>query len=98
MRRPILIPLVALFSLGVSIHAQTPDPSLPHLVHKNGRHALIVDGRPFFILGGQAHNSSAWPGMLPQLWATIDSMHANTLEIPIYWEQIEPQVARNASR
>src|SRR6185369_16262472 len=42
-------------------------------------------------LGGQAHNSSAWPRMLPQLWSAINTMHANTLEVPLYWEQIEPQ-------
>ncbi|HPG84923.1 MAG TPA: beta-galactosidase, partial [bacterium] len=33
--------------------AQASDPSLPHLVQENGRHALIVDGEPFLILGAQ---------------------------------------------
>jgi hypothetical protein len=64
---------------------------MPRIIKENGRFALMVDGKPFFMLGGQAHNSSAWPHMLPQVWATIESMHANTLEIPIYWQQIEPQ-------
>ncbi|HEU5080576.1 MAG TPA: DUF5597 domain-containing protein [Opitutaceae bacterium] len=64
---------------------------MPKLIEKNGRHALLVDGEPFFILGGQAHNSSAWPDMLGQVWTAIEGMHANTLEIPIYWQQIEPQ-------
>jgi hypothetical protein len=63
---------------------------MPKILEKDGRHTLLVDGRPFLILGGQAHNSSAWPGMLPQVWTAIEEMHANTLEIPIYWEQIEP--------
>jgi hypothetical protein len=31
---------------------------LPKLIEKDGRHALLVDGKPFLILGGQAHNSS----------------------------------------
>lgn len=70
--------------------AQSNDASIPKLIEKNGRHALIVDGKPFFILGAQAHNSSAWPGMLPQVFSSIKEIHANTLEIPIYWEQIEP--------
>ena len=90
MRHQILVFIIVIFSI-VSLYAQSTDPSLPHLVHKNGRHALIVDGQPFFMLGGQAHNSSAWPGLLTQVWSTIEAMHANTLEIPIYWQQIEPE-------
>ena len=62
----------------------------PRIIEKDGRHALLVDGKPFLMLGGQAHNSSAWPGMLPQLWTAVELMHANTLEVPIYWEQVEP--------
>ena len=64
---------------------------IPTIIEKDGRHALLVDGKPFLMLGGQAHNSSAWPGMMPQVWLAIEKMHANTLEIPIYWEQIEAQ-------
>ena len=51
----------------------------------------MVDGAPFLMLGAQCHNSSAWPDMLPKVWAAIDDLHANTLEIPIYWEQFEPE-------
>ena len=73
-----------------TVHCQAGG-NLPRIIEKNGRHALLVDNEPFLILGGQAHNSSAWPGMLPQVWSAIETMHANTLEVPIYWEQIEPQ-------
>jgi hypothetical protein len=75
----------------VTAWGQTLKETIPQLIQKNGRHALLVDGQPFLILGGQAHNSSAWPGMMPQVWSAIKSMNANTLEVPIYWEQIEPQ-------
>lgn len=64
---------------------------MPQIVEKGGRHTLLVDGKPFFILGGQAHNSSSWPGMMPELYAAVGNMHLNTLEVPIYWEQIESQ-------
>jgi len=63
---------------------------VPKIIEKDGRHALLVDGKPFFILGGQAHNSSGWPAMMPDLYLAVDAMHLNTLEVPIYWEQIEP--------
>jgi hypothetical protein len=84
--------LFVLASLAMaSSNAQVNDEMFPRIITKNGRHALLVDGQPFFVLGGQAHNSSGWPRMLPQLWSAINAMHANTLEVPLYWEQIEPQ-------
>src|SRR5690349_5277917 len=64
---------------------------LPAIMEKNGRHQLLVDGKPFFILGGQAHNSSAWPAMMPNVWRSVEYMHLNTLEVPVYWEQLEPE-------
>src|SRR5438105_982265 len=91
MTKTILI-CVALFLSAIgSALGQSGDKMIPRIIEKNGRHALLVDGKPFFILGGQAHNSSAWPGMLPHLWTAVEQLHANTLEIPIYWEQIEPK-------
>jgi Domain of unknown function (DUF5597)/Glycosyl hydrolases family 35 len=63
----------------------------PRFVQKDGRYALMVDGRPFFILGGQIHNSSAWPIELPQVWESMAALHANTVEAPVYWEELEAQ-------
>jgi len=50
-----------------------------------------VEGRPYLILGGQIHNSSSWPSELPQVWTSLAALHANTVEAPVYWEQIESQ-------
>ena len=63
---------------------------LPKFVSRDGRHVFTVDGAPFLILGGQANNSSNYPAMLPKVWPVIRQLHANTLEIPVAWEQIEP--------
>ena len=63
----------------------------PRLVQKDGRFALLVDGKPYLMLGGQIHNSSAWPSELPQVWKSMAALHANTVEAPVYWEQFEPQ-------
>jgi hypothetical protein len=68
--------------------AQSSD--IPHLEKKDGRYALIVDGKPFLVLGGQINNSSAWPATLPAAWSAAEAMHMNTVEAPVYWEQMEP--------
>jgi hypothetical protein len=89
MRITALCCAVVLMTVGTA-RGQTGAKTIPKIVEKDGRHALLVDGQPFLMLGGQAHNSSAWPGMMPQVWSAVKVMHANTLEVPIYWEQIEP--------
>jgi hypothetical protein len=65
-----------------------PQP-IPSIVRKDGRAALMVDGAPYLILGVQANNSSAWPGYLDKVWPAAVQLHANTVELPIYWEQLE---------
>ncbi len=42
------------------------------------------------MLGVQANNSSAWPAYLDKVWPAAETLHANTVELPIYWEQLEP--------
>jgi hypothetical protein len=71
--------------------AAQAEREIPHLEYRDGRHALIVDGKPFLLLGAQSNNSSSWPPVLPKVWSAMQELHVNTLEIPIYWEQFEPQ-------
>lgn len=63
---------------------------LPSLVSKNGKHALMVDGAPFLMLGAQTNNSSNYAAALKDVWPSVEKMHANTLSIPVAWEQVEP--------
>jgi beta-galactosidase GanA len=80
---------LALLAALASLPAAAAD-DVPRIETRNGRHALIVDGAPFLMLGAQVNNSSNYPAMLPEVWPVIDEMHANTVEIPVAWEQIEP--------
>src|SRR3974390_2980947 len=63
----------------------------PKVVQKDGRFTLMVEGKPYLVLGGQIHNSSAWPSELAQVWDSMAALHGNTVEAPVYWEQMEPQ-------
>ncbi len=78
-----------LMALTPCLLSQTSEA--PRLEQKDGRYTLLVDGRPYLILGGQIHNSSAWPSELPQVWESMAALHANTMEAPVYWEQFEPR-------
>src|SRR5690242_5827500 len=62
----------------------------PSLVTRDGHFTLMVGCKPFFILAAQLHNSSAWPQLLDQSWQSVEALHANTVEAPVYWEQFEP--------
>jgi len=52
---------------------------------------FTVNGKPFFPLGGQVHNSSGYSlAALEPAFKALAALHANTVEIPVYWEQVEP--------
>lgn len=74
---------------GALIASEVIADDLPEIVSKNGKHALMVDGAPFLMLGAQANNSSNYPAALKKVWPSIQQMQANTLEIPVAWEQVE---------
>jgi hypothetical protein len=51
-----------------------------------------VNGQPFYILGGQVHNSSGYSSdLLNPAWNALKALRANTAEVPVYWEQVEPR-------
>lgn len=88
---PPVVRLAAALSFGACCMLASAQNSAPRLATENGRHALMVDGSPYLVLGAQIGNSSAWPEMLPKVWPALEAMHVNTGEAPVYWEQIEPQ-------
>ena len=71
-----------------ALNAEAQD--LPRLVQEQGRATLMVDGQPYFLLGAQVDNSSGWPERLAAVWPAAERLRLNTLEVPVYWEQMEP--------
>jgi hypothetical protein len=90
MKKLVLSALALVLASFLTPIAPAQSSEIPRLEKKDGRFALIVDGKPFLVLGGQIGNSSAWPATLPGVWSAAEAMHANTVEAPVYWEQIEP--------
>lgn len=82
---------IAALTLGSGLPAAAEPHPLPRIDTRDGRHALIVDGEPYLMLGAQMNNSSAWPAAMAKVWPVMDALHVNTLEAPIAWEQIEPR-------
>jgi len=65
---------------------------LPHLQKTGAATQLIVDGKPFIMLGGEIHNSSsASLEYMAKVWPRLKALNLNTVLAPVSWEQFEPQ-------
>ncbi|RPF72160.1 beta-galactosidase [Aurantiacibacter spongiae] len=79
----------AVLACLIAIPAASQSPA-PHFEQGRAHTGLIVDGRPYLALAVQANNSSNYPAMLDAVWPMMERLHANTLLMPVAWEQIEP--------
>src|SRR3954471_17615478 len=62
-----------------------------HLEKHGATQQLIVDGKPFLILGGELGNSSASSAVyMKEHWPRLAAMNLNTVLAPVYWELLEP--------
>ncbi|WP_343525971.1 DUF5597 domain-containing protein [Sphingomonas sp.] len=86
--------LTMIAALGTMVAAPLSAQEMPRLERRGDRTMLRVDGKPFFILAAQLHNSSAWPDELARAWPAAEAMAANTIEAPVYWEQMEAERGR----
>jgi beta-galactosidase GanA len=64
----------------------------PHLRRTGNVTQLIVDGKPFLILGGELQNSSLTSARyMDTVWQKMIDTGVNTLLGCVTWEDIEPE-------
>lgn len=79
-----------MFLCAIEATAQTMS-NTPRLYTHGGITQLLVENKPFIILGGELGNSSASDAdYMKPYWEKLDQMHLNTVILPVYWELIEP--------
>jgi beta-galactosidase GanA len=80
---------------GASGQAALPDRGLPCLEKQGAAMQLVVDGKPFLILGAELNNSSASSlEYMKPLWPRLVATHLNTVLATVSWELIEPEEGR----
>jgi len=71
--------------------AQLAAQQIPHLDRSEASTQLIVEGKPFLILGGELGNSSAGTAaQADEILPRLARLHINTVLMPVAWEQVEP--------
>jgi beta-galactosidase GanA len=91
MRKSLVIVSCIAFVLGIPVSAIPQSNTAPHLEKRGSATQLIVDGKPFLILGGELHNSSSSSlDYMKPLWTGLAGMGLNTVVTPLSWELVEP--------
>jgi beta-galactosidase GanA len=83
-----MIRIVAAIAALLLLTAATEPPKL----ERRGQSTqLIVDGKPFLMLGGELSNSAASSAAhMAPVWPKLRAAHLNTVLAPVSWQLIEP--------
>lgn len=91
---PKLIAL-CIFALAPLVAEAQANGALPRLQKKGDATQLIVDGKPFLVLGGELHNSSSTSrDYMEPIWQQLVDMHLNTVLAVVPWDMVEPEEGR----
>jgi hypothetical protein len=92
-QKKFFIVVIALFTSLFSYVAK--GQQLPRLEKRGAVTQLIVDNKPFLILGGELHNSSSSNiEYLEPVWQPLKDMHLNTVLAAVSWQLTEPEEGR----
>ena len=91
-RRMIVFAAVCIFIAACFNPISDAQPSaLPHLRKQGTATQLIVDAKPFLVLGGELGNSSSSSlEYMRPVWPKLVALNLNTVLMPVYWELLEP--------
>jgi beta-galactosidase GanA len=91
-RGMIVFTIACIFAAACPLICGAQPSSLPHLRKQGAATQLIVDGRPFLVLGGELGNSSSSTlEYMRPIWPKLAALNLNTVLVPVYWELIEPE-------
>ena len=90
--------VTVVFLISACLQAQTgpapakPPVPLPQIKQNGGVKQMFVDGKPFIMLAGELHNSSA-SGLeyMKPVWEKLEALRVNTVVGTVNWELVEPQ-------
>jgi len=86
--RRLLLAALALAAVGGTALAAPP---IPRLEKRGAATQLIVDGRPYLILGGEtANTASSSLAYMNDTWLRLAQMNLNTVLVGVGWDWIEP--------
>jgi len=81
-----------LTALTACASAAAQSDGTPHLENSGTLTHLMVDRKPFLILGGELRNSSASSlDYMKPIWPRMAAGNLNTLLAPVSWELTEPE-------
>lgn len=87
--------LLFLLVIGSSVAFSQNNISKVQLKKAGGFAQLIINEKPFLILGGELGNSSSSDiNYVKPFFPQLKSMNLNTVLVPVYWEMLEPQESR----
>ena len=96
MLRTLIVAAILMSLAPPAAHSQgKPANNIPHLEKQGTATQLIVDGKPFLVLGAELNNSSgsSMEYMRP-LWPKIAATNLNTVLATVSWELLEPEEGR----
>jgi len=84
--------IATLFISGCTSPQKQAVPEIPHLKKEGKATQLIVDGKPFLILGGELHNSSSSSReYMAKFWPELKASGLNTVLAAVEWALVEPE-------